>query len=222
MAWGAGPHEPFDEVLVHLDMLGRHSTGWETAGVLTGHHRLACRGPCVAGACCRLAQCCIAQPPATRAAPTSASRSRSSPVVARADRTPELVPVFGSEGAIGVEPGPVTIPPPVAGGRSERAAPAAGFEMKISGAIHAAAPAATPVETPLRSVRRVMRPAEEPPVVSPWPPGSLCPVGSLSMALLLFRPRLLRSDGLCICADPSCRPVPTPRWKREGAGGRRK
>ena len=76
-------------------------------------------------------------------------------MLARAEKTPELVPslvpAVGFEGVVGLETGPVATPPSVAKGRTERVAPAAGFVMKISGAIHAAAPAATPVETPPRS-----------------------------------------------------------------------
>jgi hypothetical protein len=67
----------------------------------------------------------------------------------------------------------------VAGDTPERVAPAAGFAMKIAGAIHAAAPAAMPVETPLRSARRVMRSAGITRTWALWAADPLRAVGSL-------------------------------------------
>ena len=115
----------------------------------------------------RLAQWCIAHPPAINAAPISASRWRSTPVNASdldgMAAAPEVIagdvlgPVPGVEvgpsdaGAVGpssggspvgggggVCPGGSPPPPPRA---SERDAPAAGLAVMISGATQAAAPA---------------------------------------------------------------------------------
>jgi hypothetical protein len=70
--------------------------------------------------------------------------------------------------------GLVDTPPPVGKGwLPDRVAPAAGFAMKIAGAIHAADPAAMPVETPLRSARRVMRAAGITRTSSLWAPDPL-------------------------------------------------
>ena len=98
----------------------------------------------------RLAQWCIAQPPAMSAAPISASRGRSTPVNASA---PPGV-VAGDVDAPGVEPGALEVDwglvvgllPLVGEGFPDSVAPAAGFAVRISGTTHAAAPALAAID----------------------------------------------------------------------------
>jgi hypothetical protein len=107
----------------------------------------------VAGFGVRLAQWCIAQPPAMSAAPISASRWMSSPVNASVDGAvdgalgvavgPPVVCEPGLPDAVdGLVAGLVPLPPdPPPPWFPDNVAPAAGLAVRISGTTHAAAPA---------------------------------------------------------------------------------